>query len=57
MSEIKKINIKNRTYYFSDNMINIKNFDANQIKINKKSLSKISLFITLGILLSKILAM
>ena len=51
MSEIKKINIKNRTYYFSDNMINIKNFDANQIKINKKSLSKISLFITLGILL------
>ena len=51
MSEIKKINIKNRTYYFFDNMINIKNFDANQIKINKKSLSKISLFITLGILL------
>ena len=51
MSEIKKINIKNRTYYFFDNI------DANQIKINKKSLSKISLFITLGILLSKILAM
>ena len=37
MSQIKKIHIKNCTYSFFDGMINIKNFDANQIKIDKKS--------------------
>ena len=29
MESIKEINIKNRTYYFFDDMINIKNFDQN----------------------------
>ena len=29
MGSIKEINIKNRTYYFFDDMINIKNFDQN----------------------------
>ena len=51
MSSIKQINIKNRTYYFF-NDINIKTFDPNRIKVDKKSY-KISLLITLGILLSK----
>ena len=37
MGNIKGVNIKNRTYYFFDNMINIKNFDSNLIKIDKKS--------------------
>ena len=27
MGEIKKINIKNRTYYFYNDIIDIKNFD------------------------------
>ena len=27
MGSIKEINIKNRTYYFFDNMISIKSFD------------------------------
>ena len=26
---VKSINIKNRTYYFFNDMINIKNFDSN----------------------------
>ena len=56
MSSIIEIDIKNRTYWFFNGMINIKNFDPNRIKI-EKSHAKISLFIKLGILLSKTLAM
>ena len=35
MGNIKAISIKNRTYYFFDDMINIKNFDPNLLKIDK----------------------
>ena len=31
----KEIDIKNRTYYFFDDMINIKNIDANKINIGE----------------------
>ena len=38
MGNGKEINIKNRTYYyFFDDMINIKDFDSNLLKIAKKS--------------------
>ena len=37
MWNIKKNNIKNRTYYFFNDMINIKDFDSSQLKIDKKS--------------------
>ena len=37
MGNIKEINIKNRTYYFFDDIINIKNFDPNLLKTDKKS--------------------
>ena len=36
MGKIKEINIKNRTYYFFDDMITIKDFDSNLLKIDKK---------------------
>ena len=36
MGSIKEINIKNRTHYFFNDMINIKNFDSNLLKIDKK---------------------
>ena len=36
MEQVIKINIKNRGYYFCDNMINIKNFHSNLLKIDKK---------------------
>ena len=36
MGEVKEINIKNQTYYFFDDMINIKNFHSNLLKIDKK---------------------
>ena len=34
---IKQTNIKNRTYYFYDDMINIKNVDTNLLKLDKKT--------------------
>ena len=37
MVETKKLNIKNRAYYFFDDMIDIKNFHSNLLKIDKKS--------------------
>ena len=40
MRNIKQINIKNRTYYFFNDMINIKDFDPSLIKIGKKSFKK-----------------
>ena len=36
MGNIKEINIENRTYYFFNNMINIKYFDSNLLRIDKK---------------------
>ena len=41
---MKQINIKNRTYYFFNDMINIKNFDPSLIKIDKNH-TKILVFI------------
>ena len=35
------MNIKNRTYYFFDDIINIKTFDPNNFKIDEKSYTKI----------------
>ena len=37
MGIIKEINIKNQTYYFFDVKMNIKDFDPNLLKIDKKS--------------------
>ena len=36
MGKVKQINIKNRTYYFYNNHINLKYFDARLLKIDKK---------------------
>ena len=37
MGEVKGLNIKNRTYYYFDNIIDIKKFKSNLLKIDKKS--------------------
>ena len=44
MGEIKELNIKNNTYCFYDDMINIKNFQSNLIKIDKKSYKDIDIY-------------
>ena len=36
-TKLKEIDIKNRTYYFFDDVINIKNFDPNKIKKDENS--------------------
>ena len=36
MGTIKEINIKNRTYYFYNEIIDIKTFDSNMLKSDKK---------------------
>ena len=48
-NKIKDIDIKNHTYYFFDDIINIKIFDPNNIKIDK-SHTKMFLFTTLDML-------
>ena len=42
-NKVKDTDIKNRTYYFFD-IINIKNFDLNNIKIDKKSYKDILIY-------------
>ena len=44
MEEVKQINIKNRTYYFYDNIIDLKNFDARLLKIDEKSYKNIDIY-------------
>ena len=34
MNSVKEADIKNRTFYFFDDMINTKNIDPNEIKID-----------------------
>ena len=36
MGQVKEKKIKNQTYYFFNDMINIKNFPSNLLKIDKK---------------------
>ena len=44
MGRIKQIKIKNRTYYFYDDMINIKHFDSSLLKLDKKSFKNIGIY-------------
>ena len=41
INKVKDISIKNHTYYVFDNIISIKNFDSNNIKIDEKSYKNI----------------
>ena len=45
MGNSKQINIKNRTYHFFNDKINIKDFDSSLLKMDKKSF-KILVFTT-----------
>ena len=44
MGGVKQINIKNRTYCFYNDILNIKNFDAELLKIDKKSYKNIGIY-------------
>ena len=44
MGIVKQIVVKNRTYYFYNDMINIKKFDSNLFKNDKKSYKDIGIY-------------
>ena len=44
MGVIKQIDIKNRTYYFYNDIIDPKKFDARLLKIDKKSYKNIGIY-------------
>ena len=44
MGEVKQMNIKNRTYYFYNDIIDIKNFNARSLKLDKKSYKDIGIY-------------
>ena len=44
MGLVKQIYIKNRTYYYYNDMIDIIKFDSNLLKIDKKSYKDIGIY-------------
>ena len=44
MGEVKEVNIKNQTYYFFNDMIHIKSFCSNLLKIDKKSYNDFDIY-------------
>ena len=44
MGKFKQINIKNRTYYFYNDQINLKDFDARLLKVDKKDYKEIDIY-------------
>ena len=44
MKKIKQINIKNRTYYFYNDIIDIDQFDESKIKVDKKDFNGIDIY-------------
>ena len=43
METIKEINIKNRTYYFYNDIVNLDEFDESKIKVDKKDFTDIDI--------------
>ena len=44
MGSIKEINIKDRTYYFYNDIIDIKTFDSNNLKLDKKTYKDLHIY-------------
>ena len=44
MGKVKQIEIQNRTYYLCNDMINLKNFESNLLKIDKKHYKGIDIY-------------
>ena len=43
-NKVKDIDIKNQTYYFFNDIVNIKNFDPNNVKVDEKSYKNILIY-------------
>ena len=46
METTKEINIKNRTYYFYNDIINLDEFDESKIKVDQKDFNDIDIFLS-----------
>ena len=57
METTKQINIKNETYYFYNDIIDIKTFDLDMLKLDKKKRTKILIFTILDMSQRKKLAL
>ena len=44
METTKQINIKNPTYYFYNDIIDIETFDSNNLKLDKKSYKDLDIY-------------
>ena len=44
METIKQINIKNRTYYFYNDIVNLDEFDEGRIRVDKKDFNNIDIY-------------
>ena len=44
MGAVKQINIKNRTFYFYNDIIDLENYESNMLKIAKKSYKDIGIY-------------
>ena len=44
MGSVKQIETKNRTFYFCNDMMNLKNFDSNLLKIDKMHYKGINIY-------------
>ena len=53
MGEIKQINIKSRTYYFYNDIVNLKDFDSRLLKVDGKSYKKIDIYYVVYITIKK----
>ena len=54
MGTVKEIDIKNRTYCYCIDMIDIRKFDSNLLKINKRSYKDIGIYNIVYIRIKKI---
>ena len=57
MGKVKQIEIKNWTYYFYNNKINLKNFEQNLLKVDRKSYKNIGIYDIGYITIKKLMTM
>ena len=54
MGNLKQLSINNPTYYFYNDIINLKDFHSNLLKLNKKKYKKIDIYYICYITIKKI---
>ena len=55
MGKVKQINIENRTYHFYNDQIDLKDFDASLLKVDKKITKRLTFFTLVMWTLKKLL--